>query len=72
MIGHESYDQLHKFENAKIEELYAFVHLNKGFRPEIGLLNDRIQALTEHYHKEKKGVAEFKWGIDYEPSMIPE
>lgn len=48
------------------------MNLNKGFRPEIGLINNRIEALLDHYYKEKKGVAEFKWGVDYEPSMLPE
>lgn len=28
--------------------------------------------MTEHYYKEKKGVAEFRWGIDYTPNMLPE
>lgn len=46
--------------------------MNRGYRPDVGLLNDRLETLTEHYYKEKRGVAEFKWGIDYTPNMIPE
>lgn len=38
----EKYDLLHKFENEKIEELYKFTHVNRGYRPDVGLLNDRL------------------------------
>ena len=69
VLGTNHYDSMIKYEVSKMDEIYRYNKTNRGYLPNIGLLNNRLYLFAEHYYKEKKGLIPFIWGRDYKPNL---
>ena len=69
ILAKEKHPDLLKYEIEKMDQIFKYNKTNRGYQPNLSLLNDRLYLFAEHYYKEKKGVVPFVWGRDFLPNM---
>ena len=69
VFAKEKHSQLLKYEIEKMDQIFKYNKTNRGYSPNLPLLNDRLYLFAEHYYKEKKGLVPFVWGRDFLPNM---